>query len=131
MPRFGTRSRLVLSQCDPRLVTVAELVVRDFDCSAIEGYRDQQKQDQYFARGLSKVKWPGSCHNTRPSRAIHLVPYPIDWNDRDRFHYFAGFVLATALREGIVLRWGGDWDRDWQTRDNTFDDLAHFELIDP
>ena len=37
-------------------------------------------------------------------------------------------MVATALGMGIKLRWGGDWDGDWQTRDNTFDDLPHFEL---
>ncbi|KKK66847.1 hypothetical protein LCGC14_2959950, partial [marine sediment metagenome] len=25
--------------------------------------------------------------------------------------------------------WGGDWDLDWNVRDNVFDDLGHFELI--
>ena len=29
----------------------------------------------------------------------------------------------------IKLRWGGDWDRDTQVKDNSFDDLLHFELI--
>ena len=31
---------------------------------------------------------------TNPSRAVDVVPYPIDWDDRERFHLFAGFVIA-------------------------------------
>ena len=31
---------------------------------------------------------------------------------------------------GIDLRWGGDWDRDTEVRDNTFDDLVHFEIVE-
>jgi hypothetical protein len=29
---------------------------------------------------------------------------------------------------GINLRWGGDWDQDWEVKDNKFDDFPHFEL---
>jgi hypothetical protein len=130
MPRFGNASERVLEQCDERLVRVARKVVRVFDCSAIEGHRSQVKQDYYFHADpqLSKVKWPDSLHNCEPSKAIHLVPYPVNWQDRDRFHFFAGFVLAVANELGIPIRWGGDWDGDWEVRDNVFDDLAHFEL---
>lgn len=28
----------------------------------------------------------------------------------------------------IPVRWGGDWDSDWRTVDNSFDDLMHFEI---
>jgi hypothetical protein len=29
---------------------------------------------------------------------------------------------------GIELRWGGDWDQDFEVKDNRFDDFPHFEL---
>ena len=37
-------------------------------------------------------------------------------------------VMEQAL--DIKLRWGGDWDMDWEVGDNRFNDLVHFELID-
>jgi peptidoglycan LD-endopeptidase CwlK len=43
---------------------------------------------------------------------------------------FAGYVLATAKAMGIDLRWGGDWNRDTEVRDNSFDDLVHFEIVE-
>ena len=78
--------------------------------------------------GKSQLGWPNSNHNTSPSRAVDVVPYPVDWSDRDRFHLFAGYVLATAQSLGYTLRWGGDWDSDTQTSDNQFDDFPHFEV---
>ena len=54
--------------------------------------------------------------------------YPIDWEDRERFSYFAGFVKGVAWRLNIRVRWGGDWDGDTELSDNNFDDLVHFEL---
>ena len=69
-----------------------------------------------------------SHHNSDPSRAVDVAPYPIDWNDTERFGRFAGFVLGMAAAMGIPLRWGGDWDRDNDTHDQKFNDLVHFEL---
>ena len=60
--------------------------------------------------------------------AVDVAPYPIDWEDRDRFHYFGGYVLGIAKSLGLNIRWGGDWDQDTQTKDNKFDDLVHFEI---
>jgi len=131
MAYFGKRSERVLAECHRDLVRVARDVVQIFDCAAVEGHREKAKQDYYYQTGRSKVRWPNSAHNRSPSWAIHLVPYPIDWSDRDRFHYFAGYVMCIAQELGVALRWGGDWDRDQQTRDNRFDDLAHFELVGP
>jgi hypothetical protein len=48
----------------------------------------------------------------------------------DRFRYFAGFVVGIGAMLDIQIRWGGDWDRDTEVRDNrAFNDLAHFELV--
>ena len=129
MPAFSNRSRGILRICDPRLQVLFERVVLTFDCTVVSGYRDQAEQNSLFHRGLSKLKWPHSKHNRDPSLAVDVYPYPIDWQDRDRFHYFAGFVMSIAEVLEYNLRWGGDWNKDWQVRDNVFDDLGHFELI--
>ena len=132
MPKFGTTSKRRLSECDERLHIVFNDVVQIFDCAVLQlgGYRDKETQDELFRMGKSHLLWPNSQHNQNPSLAIDVAPYPIDWNDRERFNYFAGFVMATALSHGITLRWGGDWNQDWQVRDNQFDDLPHFEIVE-
>jgi hypothetical protein len=44
--------------------------------------------------------------------------------------YIAGRIIAIGLEEGIVIRWGGDWDRDGSVLDQKFDDLFHFEIVE-
>ena len=128
MPRFGTKSKMQLHTCSGDLVSLFNEVIKHFDCSVIEGHRGEKKQNKAYNKGNSKVKFPNGKHNSSPSMAVDVAPYPIDWNDRDRFHYFAGYVLGTAKQMGLRIRWGGDWDMDTQTKDNKFDDLVHFEL---
>ena len=129
MPLFSNRSRAILQTCDPQLQNLFTNVVLTFDCTIVSGHRTEEEQNALFHRGASKLKWPHSKHNREPSLAVDVYPYPIDWQDRDRFHYFAGFVMGIAHNYYLNLRWGGDWDKDWQVRDNVFDDLGHFELI--
>ena len=128
MPRFSTRSKSRLNTCDEKLVKLFEEVVKGFDCTIIEGHRGQKKQDEAYNKGNSKVKFPNGKHNKSPSLAVDVAPYPIDWRDRDRFEFFAGYVLGIASQMGIKIRWGGDWDMDTKTKDNKFDDLVHFEI---
>ena len=130
MPHFSDKSISNLTTCDTRLQQVFRRVVRDFDCSILEGHRVKERQNQMVAEGKSQVPWPGGRHNTMPSMAVDATPYPIVWNDRERQTLFAGFVLATAKAMGIELRWGGDWDNDTEVRDNGFDDLVHFEIVE-
>jgi peptidoglycan L-alanyl-D-glutamate endopeptidase CwlK len=130
MPRFSQKSKSRLYTCDKRLVKLFEKVVKEFDCTIIEGHRGQKKQDEAYNKGNSKLKFPNGRHNKSPSFAVDVAPYPVDWKDRDRFHYFAGYVLGIANSLNLNIRWGGDWDQDTHTRDNKFDDLVHFEIKD-
>ena len=128
MPRFSTKSRSKLHTCDERLVDLFNEVVKGFDCTILEGHRGKKAQNEAFNKGNSKVKFPNGKHNQSPSVAVDVAPYPIDWSDRDRFHYFSGYVLGIASQMGLKIRWGGDWDMDTKTKDNKFDDLVHFEI---
>ena len=130
MPKYGNTSTRNLLTCDTRLQQVFNEVIKHVDCSILEGHRPEEKQNDLYHAGKSQLQWPDSNHNELPSQAVDVAPYPIDWNDRERFTYFAGFVIGIAESMGIKLRWGGDWDGDWQVRDNNFDDLPHFELIE-
>ena len=129
MPRFGRTSQANLKECHWNLQVIFSRVIEEYDCSIIEGYRDKATQDKLFHGGQSKLQFPKSKHNRSPSHAVDAVPYPIDWKDTDRFYAFGGFVMGIAAQMGIKLRWGGDWDGDWQHKDQTFHDLPHFELV--
>ena len=97
-----------------------------------EGYRNEEKQNRYYEEGRSKVKYPLGKHNHKPSRAVDVYPYPIDVKDRDRFHFFAGYVRSVADQLGIKIRWGGNWSNYLHKgyRKNKFDDIVHFELVE-
>ena len=103
-------------------------VVKEFDCTILEGFRGEVKQNKAYQEGHSKLKFPFGNHNKIPSIAVDVIPYPIDWKDRERMTYFAGYVQGIAKGMGVKLRWGGDWDMDWKVKDNRFDDLVHFEI---
>ena len=130
MPRFGKRSRGNLATCDERLQKVFNEVIKNVDCSVIEGHRSKERQNKLYDEGKTKVRYPNGRHNAKPSNAADVVPYPIDWEDRERFHLFAGYVLGVARGMGITLRWGGDWNMNFEVDDNKFDDFPHFELTD-
>jgi len=130
MYKFGSRSRKHLVTLDERLQKVLNEVIKYVDCSIIEGHRSAERQNKLFEEGRTKVKYPNGRHNSNPSRAVDVVPYPIDWDDRERFHLFAGFVIGIAQSMGIKLRWGGDWNMNFEVDDNNFDDFPHFELTD-
>lgn len=129
MPRFGTRSKRNLKSCDQRLQNIFNEVIKTVDCSVIEGHRSEERQNKLYEEGKTQVKYPDGRHNAYPSAACDCVPYPIDWTDRERFTLFAGFVKGIAKgMYNIDLRWGGDWDNDWEVSDNRFDDFPHFEI---
>jgi hypothetical protein len=129
MPKYSKQSAGRLSTCDPRLQDVFNEVIKHFDCSVLQGHRGQIEQNECVRRGTSKTPWPKSKHNSIPSKAADVAPYPIDWSDRERFAHFAGFVLGIAVLKGVKLRWGGDWNQDRKTKDERFFDAVHFEII--
>tara|TARA_Y100000593_G_C4162596_1_gene262809 strand:+ start:70 stop:465 length:396 start_codon:yes stop_codon:yes gene_type:complete len=130
MPKFGRKSRERLATCDKRLQKLFNEIIKDIDCSVTEGHRTEERQNQMFKEKKSKARYPQSKHNSYPSRAVDVTPWPVDFEDRERQTLFAGYVLGRAQEMGINIRWGGDWDKDWETNDNKFDDFPHFELLD-
>lgn len=130
MNKFSLKSQERLNECHPLLQKLFLEVVKHYDCTVICGHRTKEDQDQAFRSGMSKVQWPDSKHNKRPSLAVDIVPYPVDWQDKTRFYHFIGFVMGMAATMGIKLRSGADWDGDFDLKDQNFFDLPHFELAE-
>lgn len=126
MPKFGRRSKQRLKGVNPDLVKILNQLIKIMDVTIIEGLRTEERQAELLNQGKSKTKY--SKHIV--GKAVDLAPYPIDWNDRDRFHYMGGMLRGIAKQLNINIRWGGDWDSDGETKDNGFDDLVHVELLD-
>ncbi len=128
MPRFYKSSLAKLEEVDERLVAVLVRAINYKDFSILEGHRPKKKQNQMVIDGKSKLNWPHSKHNGKPSKAVDIAPYPIDWKDAGRFCHLAGLIQGIGLAMGTPIRWGGDWDRDGETTDNKFNDLPHLEI---
>ena len=126
---FSAKSFERLETCHPDLQRLFKEVVKHYDCAVLCGQRTEEEQNDAFLSGKSQTPWPSSKHNSYPSLAVDVVPYPVDWNDLSRFYHFAGFVNATAIALGIAVRWGGDWNGDMRFREEKFKDLPHWELI--
>jgi peptidoglycan LD-endopeptidase CwlK len=128
--KFGPQSIAKLQECDVRLQSVLNEVIKIYDCSVICGFRTQADQNHAFKSGMSKVEWPNSKHNQKPSKAMDVVPHPLDWSDIKGFCYMAGIVMGVAHKMGVKLRWGGDFNMNNQLKDEKFSDLPHFELVE-
>ena len=126
MYKFGKRSRKRLKGVDSRLVNVLNELIKIMDVTVIEGLRSAERQEELLAKGATKVKY--SKH--MEGKAVDICPYPIDWDDRDRFHYMGGMIRGIAKQLNVNVRWGGDWDSDGEVKDNNFDDLVHIEIKD-
>ena len=126
MPRFGKTSKKRLKGVDDRLVKVLNELIKIMDVTIIEGLRTSERQEELLKKGATKVKY--SKH--MEGKAVDLSPYPIDWKNRDGFHYMGGMIRGRAKQLDIMVRWRGDWDSDGDVKDNGFDDLVHVEILD-
>lgn len=122
MPTFSETSKRRLSECDERLQKLFNEVIKVFDCSVICGYRGPEEQEAAFVAGTSHAHFGQSPHNTIPARAIDVVPYPVDWQQIEKFEQLGAIVLEVAARQGVKVRWGRDF--------KNLKDYPHWEVID-
>lgn len=125
---LGTKSKERLFTCHPHLQMIAKAAIKRINFTVLCGYRGPTEQNDAFERGTSKLRFPNSKHNRQPSWAMDLAPWPIDWSDIDRFKALAGIVLDEAKKANVKIRWGADWNRDGDWRDEKFRDWPHFEI---
>lgn len=124
MPHFGKKSKERLKGVDNKLIKVLNELIKIIDVTIIEGVRSSERQEKLLKQGATKVKY--SKH--MEGKAVDLAPYPIDWDDLERFYYMGGMIRGIGKELGINVRWGGDWDSDGNIRDQSFNDLVHVEI---
>lgn len=129
MPSFGKVSKENLATCHADLQRLSNEVIKHVDHSVTCGHRGKADQDKAVAEGNSKVKWPDGKHNSLPSDAIDVAPYPLNWNDAESFTLLSGVYFGVAAMMGIKIRLGADWDGDFNTLEHSFKDRPHIELV--
>lgn len=127
MPTFGERSRKNLDTCHQDLQMVLEEAIKHVDFTVLEGHRGKELQNKYYNEGKSKLSFPQGKHNTIPSLAVDIAPWPINWKDLNRFGAVVFLIKGIALMMGIKLRLGADWNGDFKFNES-FLDVPHIEL---
>ena len=116
--KLGSRSRQNLSGVHPDLVAVVKraIEITGVDFTVIEGVRNINRQRELYKAGRSTTM--NSRHIT--GHAVDMVPWPVDWNDLERFEVMSEAMKTAAEELDIPIVWGGDW--------KSFYDAPHFEL---
>ena len=116
--KLGTRSMQSLSGVHPDMVAVVKraIEITGVDFTVIEGIRNINRQRELFKAGKSTTM--NSRHIT--GHAVDMVPWPVDWEDLERFEVMSEAMKAAAEELEIPIIWGGDW--------KSFYDAPHFEL---
>lgn len=117
---FGKKSLERLSECHPDLQKIAHELIREMNVTVLCGFRGEKDQNSAFINGKSRKQWPNSTHNKKPSHAMDVAPYPLNWNDIGAFDKMCDIVEAIAQRLNIKIRLG---------RDFPFRDYPHVELV--
>lgn len=140
MPQFGQKSASRLATCERDIQKIFMEVVKHFDCSIIEGHRTAERQNEHWQKGrendviVNKGKVvtykdgynEKSKHQSHPSVAVDVVPYPSMWKDKNKLIELRGVVKycqEKLLSEGKIektLDNGGDLWKGW--------DLPHYQI---
>ncbi len=156
MPEFGRASLKKLNTCEPGIQLICHRVIKVIDFSVITGHRTKEEQNSLYPK-FTKLKWPYGKHNSCPSKAIDIAPYILpygaifggkeqilkirEYHDGrvsvakiedfilKSYARLVGHIERVAYDEGIKIRFGLDWDGDFDMLDQNFDDLGHWELL--
>jgi peptidoglycan L-alanyl-D-glutamate endopeptidase CwlK len=119
---YSTRSLNKLAKAHPQLRQLfIELLKRSpHDITITSTYRSPREQNLLYQQGRTmpgqKVTWIDgytrrSYHNYEPARAVDFAPFPINWNDLQRWDDVAAVAKQIAEEMGIKITWGGDWKK--------------------
>ena len=124
--QYSGISKKNLSEVHQDLQTLFNYVIKYRDCSIVCGHRGEEEQNRAFDLGHSKLRYPKSKHNKKPSLAVGVIPYPFGgWKDIEGFLELGNFVIGVASMlkaYGAIeheIEWGGNWK--WK-------DYPHFQI---
>jgi len=136
MFKFSSRSKERLSAVDIRLADLIEdaLAVSpiDFGIPLHGGLRTKEEQKALFDDRKSKFDGYLNSSKHQSGKAVDIFAYvngKATW-DKEYYYTLAGIIWALAEIKGLKIRWGGSWSGSFDFKDQTFNDLGHFEIID-
>lgn len=129
MYKYSQKSKDKLATCHPDIQRVFNEAIKYVDITILEGVRTLETQEEYVRTGKSKTLQSKHLEQADGySHAVDFAPFPIDWEDRERFCMVAGFIKGIASQMGVNLRLGSDWGGTFQPNKYSFFDGPHIEL---
>ena len=126
---FSETSKRKLSECDEQLQRIAYVAIKGYGFTVVCGHRNKTDQNAAYTGGFSTKKFPNSKHNSKPSKAMDIIPDAGGWNaGRKQFILMIGMIKGIALNLGIKIRVGIDFNSDNDLQNDNFIDSAHVEL---
>lgn len=122
MYKYSVKSLDKLQTCHIDLQRLFLEAIQHRDITILDGHRDAKAQNKAYAEGKSNAQFPESKHNSLPSMAVDAAFCPINWDDKNEWMEFGGFIQGLAAGMGISIKWGGNFR--WKF------DGPHFELIE-
>ena len=141
---YGPASNAKLMTCHDEIRVVMSAALKltppSLDITIVHGFRDKDGQNSIDPRFTTK-RWPASYHNATDdagdpcSDACDWAPWirlrsgkmGIPWTDVKMFSFLGGIIQAAAAELDIAITWGGDFDRDGSTEDQTLADVGHIQ----
>ena len=130
---LGKTSLARLKGVDEQLVNIVKraIEISEVDFTVLEGVRTLERQRELYAQGRTApgkiVTWTMKSRHIE-GKAVDLVPYPLDWNDLEKFNKIKDAMFQAARELDVNLRWGADWNGNGEYREKGEYDSPHFEI---
>lgn len=127
--KLGKSSLKKLEGIDADLVSVVKkaITITEIDFTVVEGLRTAERQARLLASGASKTL--NSRHIT--GHAVDLAPWvdgKTPWKDLEAFKKVSSAMFQAADELGVLIQWGGDWDLDGDSSDESYLDMPHWQI---
>ena len=136
--KLSERSLFRLKDVNIKLINLTLLAIKrtpiDFGVAWMGGKRTAEEQNQLFKDGYSQCDGYEKLSKHQSGDAVDLNAFinghvmNNEKKNEEMLCVIAGVMFACANELNIKIRWGGMWDES-DMRNNKFNDLYHFELI--
>jgi peptidoglycan L-alanyl-D-glutamate endopeptidase CwlK len=133
--KWSSKSLSQLKTVDDKLILLFNEVLKvspfDLGIPDLGGKRTPEQQFALYKAGKSKCDGFDRKSYHQSGQALDVFVYldgKVTW-EPDVYKVLSGAVFSKAKELGINnLRWGGDWNSNWDFSDEGFRDFVHFEL---
>lgn len=108
MPKLSASSQKRLDAAHPILKKLFTAVALEANITILDSQRGRAAQERAFVLGNSRAHFGQSAHNWSPALAMDVAPYPVNWDNIQRFKDLGVIVKRIAAKQGVAdkIKWG-------------------------